>query len=77
MSHVESAESILNNPTPRYEDSYKLVQATRAQVHATLALAEAQQTANLIAFLEWSNESPSVSRAEYMDVIKQVKERIK
>lgn len=79
MSHVESAEYTLeNNSEYHYSDSDRLVRATEAQTHATLALVEAQETANLIAFLDWVDQSfQYVSHAEYMGVIKQVKERLK
>lgn len=78
MSNFSNAESIVNSNYTDYEDSEHLARMTEAQVHATLALVEAQETANLIAFLNWADEaSKYVPQAEYVDVINQVKERIK
>lgn len=78
MSNFSSAEYILSHNIG-FNYSEGQVRATEAQAHAALAVAEAQQTANLIAFLEWADEQPEemVTPQEYADVVTQVKERIK
>lgn len=55
--HAAEARRLLTQETPA-EDIAEVLAA--AQVHATLALAEAQETANLIAF--WGALGPGTSR---------------
>ncbi len=78
MSNYSSADYILDTLDRGSSYDTQLRRLAEAQAHATLALVEAQQTANLIAFLEWSEgKGDLVSSGEYIKVVKQVKERIK
>ena len=78
MSNYSSADHILDNLDRGSSYDTQFRRLAEAQAFATLALVEAQQTANLIALLEWSEgRLDLVSYGEYIKVVKQVKERIK
>lgn len=78
MSNFTRAEHILSNSPDTPDHNIQMRRLARAQALSTLAVAEAQETANLIAFLNWAERRGDlVSNAEYTNVVKQVKERIK
>lgn len=56
MNHAQEAVEYLDLAANEEDPAWAQVRLTRAQVHATLELAEQQRIANLVAFLDHSDD---------------------